>query len=242
MPTASLQKSIYDNIFTRTFGGTVEPAVADLFISGFGYFWFDKLPAKLSEYSGMTDDEMKKVLAALCQRVTPPTRTLNKTTQTGLGGKKWSTPSSIDVGDAITLSFFEMSGMPITRITSAWLDMIRDMRTGTSLLEGDDYSKSKYSATGLYILTKPDGKTLEYALYITGLFPQKDPTDNLSFDVATNDKVDIDIDFNVDNVWRYRFDSSEQTFIKSKCETLISTIATVKQTYMKWAGPSSGSK
>jgi len=239
MPTASLQKSIYDNIFTRTFGGTVEPAVADLFISGFGYFWFDKLPAKLTEYTGMGDDEMKKVLAALCQRVTPPTRTLNKTTQTGLGGKKWSTPTNVDVGDAITLSFFEMSGMPITRIVSAWVDMIRDARHGTSILEGDEYAKTKYSATGLYIVTKPDGKTIEYALYITGMFPQKDPTDNLALDVATNDKVDMDIDFNADNVWRYRFDSSEQSFIKSKCETLINTIMQVKQSYMQWSGPSS---
>ena len=37
MPVSNLQESVYQKIFTRTFGGTVEPAVADLFISGYGF-------------------------------------------------------------------------------------------------------------------------------------------------------------------------------------------------------------
>ena len=186
----------------------------------------------------MTLQQMQQVLSALCQRVTPPTVTLNKTTQTGIGGKKWSTPSNIDVGDTVTVSFFEVSGMPITKIISAWVDMIRDMRTGTSLIEQDDYTKKKYSATGIYFLTKPDGKTMEMAYYFTGMFPQKKPTDSLSLDVATNDKVDMDIDFNADNVWEHRNDG-KQTFIQQKCETLIQTISDIKKKYIEWNGPSS---
>jgi hypothetical protein len=36
---------------------------------------------------------------------------------------------------------------------------------------------------------------------MTGLFPMKDPRDIFSGDINTVDKVEIDIEFNVDNVY-----------------------------------------
>ena len=235
MPVAGIQKSIYRNLFNRSFGGTKEPAVADMYISGFGYFWWEKLPDKLPQYCGLSHDEIKKTLCALTLRVTMPTETLNKTTVTGMGGKKWSVPTNIDVGDTLTIAFLELSGTPIRKIISGWVNMIRDIRTGTAQIEDTEYTKTKYSAAGYYITTKPDGKTVETVDYCTGMFPQKNPFDSFNLDVATNEKVEIDIDFNVDNIWPKELND----FVAAKAQQYITVIAEAKQTYMNWGGPAS---
>lgn len=230
MPKAELQKSIYKNLFTRTFGGTTEPGVADLFISGYGYFWFEYLPPDLPKYvPGMTLSEIQMTLAALCQRVTPPGETINKTTQPGLGGKKWSTPTNLEVGDTATISFFEISGTPLKKIMSGWTRLIRDMRHGASGLKGSDYTKVNYSATGYKILTKPDGMTIETVEYYTGLWPTKNPLDNFNLDIATNDKVDVDIDFSVDNI--YDDFEDKQAWIVSKSEKIIQAITQARESF-----------
>ncbi|MFW6310826.1 MAG: hypothetical protein ACOC1K_01175, partial [Nanoarchaeota archaeon] len=82
------------NIATRKFGGTTH-GVADPYLSGYFYTWFDKLPSGLTDYTGqgvsgisnLTD--IKAVLAATCTGVTPPGGTLNRVEFTGLGGVKW---------------------------------------------------------------------------------------------------------------------------------------------------------
>jgi len=235
----NVQKPIYNNLFTRSFGGTTEPAVADPFISGYGFFYFDKLPDNLQNYVGtMSNKEIQKALSALCIRVTLPTVTLNKTTINGLGGKKWSYPTNIDVSEQATLAFVEVSGAIIKNIISGWVNMIRDIRTGASQLQGPEYTKTKYSATGYYITTKPDGKTIETADLLTGMFPQKDPFDSFNLDIATNDKVEIDVDFNVDNIWRGSDNgpATGQSFVSGMASTIIETIGQARDEFLHWSG------
>jgi len=237
--TANLDKSYMKNLFSRKFGGTREPSVADPFITGYAYVWFDVLPEKLPDYvEGLGKDEIQKTLSALCTSVTLPTATMNKATVPALGGHKWSAPSNFDIGDVVTLRFTELSGTPIMNIINGWYNMIRDLRMGASNLVGDDYTKRKYSAAILYWTTKPDGLTLEKCFYLSGLFPQKDPLDSFNFDMATSDKVDIDIDFNADNIYVGTKDSKSggYQFIIEKCKKYGETIEKSRETILTWNG------
>lgn len=238
MSIGTIQKSVYNNLFTRTFGGTQDPAVADPYISGFGFLWFDKLPDKLQTYSGIDTKSMQKTLAALCVRTTMPTVTMNKTTINGLGGKKWSAPTSLNVGETATLTFTELSGTPVKLIIGNWVNMIRDIRTGVAQIKGPEYSKEKYSGSAYYITTKPDGKTIETAMYMTGMFPEKNPFDSFNLDIATNEKVEMDIEFNVDNIWDGTKDGPEtgQRFVLDQAQTIIETVAEAKETFINWSG------
>jgi hypothetical protein len=155
------------NILTRKFGGTTQ-GVADPYVTGYHFIWFDKIPAGLAAYAGSgisgiaTTSDIQNVLAASCLSVTPPGGTLNKIEYTGLGGVKWAVPGNIDYGNTVSVKFLEFNKTPILDIMHGWVKMIRDYRTGVTDLEdnadGSGYSKSTYSGLMYYWTTAPDAK------------------------------------------------------------------------------------
>ena len=163
------------NIFSRKFGGT-NVGVADPYVTGYHFIYFDKLPnqlvTSLNSYKGlsggaMDETDVKNVLAASCLSVTPPGGTLNKVEYTGLGGVKWAVPGNIDYGNTVSVKFFEFNKTPILDIMHGWVKMIRDYRTGASDLDdskiigqSDGYSKSQYAGLMYYWTTAPDGVTV----------------------------------------------------------------------------------
>jgi hypothetical protein len=221
-----------ENILTRKFGGTTV-GVADPYVTGYHFVWFDKLPSGLPAYvastgnSGIsTDGEIKNILAASCTGVsTIPGGTLNKIEYTGLGGIKWAVPGNIDYGNAVSMKFIEFNKTPILDIFHGWVKMIRDYRTGvTDLEDGDDgsgYTKKTYAGLVYYWTTAPDAKTVEFFACYDGVFPSKDPQDLFVSDVETVGRLDIEIEFNVDYAWR-------ENWVKTKCQSLANTFANVK--------------
>ena len=210
------------NLFSRKFGGTTV-GVADPYISGMFFIWFDKLPTVLASYvspgkAGIaSNSEIKNILAASCTGVTPPGGTLNKIEFTGLGGIKWSVPGNIDYGNSLTLKFIEFNKTPLLDITHGWLKMIRDYRTGASnLIDGDDgsgYTKNTYAGLMYYWTTAPDGKSVEYYACYDGVYPTKDPQDLYSGDVENVARLDVEIEFNVDNPYH-------EPWVYDKCQAL----------------------
>jgi len=213
-----------DNVFSRKFGGT-SVGVADPYVSGYHFIWFDQLPGLLAtalqKYGGsrqaLSVADMQKVLAASCLSVTPPGGTLNKVEYTGLGGVKWAVPGNIDYGNTVSVKFFEFSKTPILNIMHSWVKLIRDYRTGASdiLLEdkeaGDGYSKRTYAGLMYYWTTAPDGLTVEYYACYDGVFPSKDPQDLFTSDVETVGRLDAEIEFNVDYAWH-------EDWVYKKCQ------------------------
>ncbi len=205
-----------NNILTRKFGGTTV-GVADPYVTGYHFVWFDKLPAGLTKFitesggrSGLSsNDDCKNILAASCLSVTPPGGTLNKVEFTGLGGVKWAVPGNIDYGNTVTVKFLEMNKLPILDIMHSWVKLIRDYRTGvTDLIDGDSgdgYTKKNYSALMYYWTTAPDAKTVEYFACYDGMFPAKDPQDLYTSDVETVGRLDVEIEFNVDYAWHEKW-------------------------------------
>jgi len=217
------------NILTRNFGGTTV-GVAEPYLTGTHFVWFDKIPADListiSDLNGTsglsTAGEVQSLLAGACYSVTPPGGTLNKVEFTGLGGIKFSVPGNIDYGNTVSVKFLEFSGTPILDIFHGWVQMIRDYRTGTSSLEAgaerSGYRKNKYACVMFYWTTAPDGKTVEYYACYDGVFPSKDPQDLFSSDVETVGRLDVEIEFNVDYIWH-------EGWVKDKCQSLADSFA-----------------
>jgi len=215
-----------DNIFSRKFGGTGKIGVADPYVTGYHFIWFDKLPTSLisalNGYGGisgatLTEADVRQVLAATCLSVTPPGGTLNKVEYTGLGGVKWAVPGNVDYGNTVSVKFFEFNKTPILDIMHGWVKMIRDYRTGASdLVDGDadanGYTKATYAGLMYYWTTAPDGLTVEYYACYDGVFPSKDPQDLFTSDVETVGRLDVEIEFNVDYAWH-------EKWVFDKCKT-----------------------
>jgi hypothetical protein len=216
-----------NNIYTRKFGGTTI-GVADPYVSGYFFIWFNSIPASLPSIVNASGNanvsssgEIQSILAGSCTGVTPPGGTLNKIEFTGLGGVKWSVPGNIDYGTGVTLKFLEFNKTPILDIIHGWTKMIRDYRTGVSqLVDGEDgggYSKSKYASTLFYWTVAPDGQTPEYYACYDGVFPTKDPQDLFASDVENVAKLDVEIEFNVDYIYH-------EQWVYNKCLSLTQEI------------------
>ena len=215
------------NILTRRFGGTTA-GVADPYTTGYHFIWFDKLPAKLIDYtrnmnSGIANvQDIQLILAATCLSVTPPGGTLAKIEYTGLGGIKWAVPGNIDYGNTVSIKFFEFSKTPILDIFHGWVKLIRDYRTGVTEInagEGAGYSKSVYAGLLYYWTTAPDAKTVEYFACYDGVFPAKDPQDLFTSDVETVGKLEVEIEFNVDYAWH-------ETWVRDKINSVFVPVIT----------------
>ena len=221
--------SAFNNMVTKTrdrnWGGTAQTVACEPYLSGYSYIKWN-LPEpltkfikhyKVTNYNDQTKTavsamDANNVLESACTSVTPPGGTINRAEYSGLGGVKWAVPSSMDYGDSITIRYIEFSGLPIQRIHRAWFNFIRDNKIGLTALSGGShqnsvspgtyYNKANYSATLLYWTTKPDGVTVEFAAAYSGLFPTKDPHDIFTGDITAIDKVEIDMDYNVDFIWQ----------------------------------------
>jgi len=231
------------NVLTRRFGGTTV-GVADPYVTGYHFVWFDKLPPNLPNYttemnSGLENlNDIRYVLAASCLSVTPPGGTLAKVEFTGLGGVKWAVPGNIDYGNTVSIKFLEFNKTPILDIFHGWTKLIRDYRTGvTELIDGQDgagYTKATYAGLIYYWTTAPDAKTVEYFACFDGCFPAKDPQDLYTSDVETVGKLEVEIEFNVDYQWH-------EPWVKDKIvSTFIPTIAQSKITVDAYGEKQSG--
>jgi len=210
-------KALSGNLFSRKFGGTTK-GVADPFISGYFFGTFESLPTAVA--SSVPGISAVNLIQAGLTSVTLPTANLNKTTLDGLGGNKWHVPAGIDIGDTCSLKFVEMSGLPYFQLFHTWFNLIRDIRTGVSQLSS--YSKEAYAANFIYAATTPNGSTIEFACYMTGMFPTKDPFDIYGGDITAIDKVDYEQEFSVDYVW------VNDKWVKDKAATLIKSAETGK--------------
>lgn len=202
------------NRLTRRFGGT-SFGTADPYVSGYGFIWPLRLPDSLEKFMSSEDvpphlkitsnKDICNILTASCLSVTPPGGTVNRVEFTGLGGLKWSVPGNVDYGNSLSIKFLEYSGLPILNIFHRWCKMIRDLRTGVSNLfsasENGEYTKKSYSGVFLYWTTKPNAKDIEFYAMYDGVFPTKDPMDLYTFDVESVDKLEVEIEFNVDYIW-----------------------------------------
>lgn len=201
---ASSFYSVNQNMFTRKFGTHTAPV--EPYITGYHFCEWVKLPNALSDstlYEGKEPlklADIKSLLNGLTYSVNVPSRTINKTEIVGLGGVKWTAPTSQDEDTNISCRYLETVDLPIKRIMHAWTTLLRNNLTGTSYIESR-YDKSQYSGAMYYWTVTPGGRDVQFYACYTGLWPTKDPNDSFSHDVAANDKLEIDIDYSFDQAF-----------------------------------------
>ena len=153
--------------------------------------------------------EAHLMLSSLCEGVTTlPGGTLNVVDITAMGGAKWGAPGSVDHGDQVTLKFREMSNQPIKKFITAWTNLVRHTNTAMSELHtegeagtGSDYTKRNFSADLVYWTSKPNGRDIEFAVKMNGVYPLSDLSSQISADIATVDGQTFDVNFHVDDLW-----------------------------------------
>lgn len=223
--------------YMRFFGGSAKENPIDPYITGYHYIFFE-LPTELRTsilnqirednpedskgQFGSTGAEIEQILNIHNLSLTPPTTTLNKTTMTGVGGTKWHVPTNLDISDTFTVRYNEYSGLPIYSIHRYWVNAIRNQFLGIGNITGAGDDKGltyqpDYKANVIYATVRPDMQTVEFAALYTGVFPTKIPQDSFASDLATSDKIEVDIDYHVD----FMYDNNPDVIQKVK--TLIST-------------------
>ncbi len=201
-----------ENRFSRRWGTTTSHV--DPYITGYHFCRWSYLPPQLPlnvshagfatmENNVLKNTELANLMESVTLSVTIPGATVNKAEINGLGNIKWAVPTNVDWDNTCTCKYLETSGLPIFSLFHGWVRMIRDYRAGVSTIDGNpgDYNKSNYAGTMYYWTTEPNGKYVEYHCCMTGMFPTKDPTDLFGHDITAYDKLEIDIDYNVDYLW-----------------------------------------
>jgi len=205
----------------RNWGGTSASVSCEPYLSGFHFTkWY--LPKKLSVYlsknlatptNGESDSASdsktaEDMLSAACISFTPPGQNVNFIEYMGTCGIKWNRPTQVEYGNSVQVKFLEMTGIPIFRIHSAWVNMIRENKSGykTGTEPGVwDYHQTHYAANLLYWTTKPDGITVEFAAAYSGVMPSRDAQEAFSSDVANVDKVEFDMEYRIDRIWNEKW-------------------------------------
>jgi hypothetical protein len=208
------------NRFSRRWGTIA--SIVEPYITGYHFVRWSYLPTALGAnvaYAGkgtnteLGNKDIRNVLESSTLSVTIPGATINKAEFNGLGNIKWAVPTNIEWDNTCTCKYLEASGLPVFSIMHGWVRMIRDYRSGVTTLDSQagGYNKSTYAATMYYWTTEPNGKWVEYHCCMTGMFPTKDPTDLFGHDITSYDKLEIDIDYNVDYLWH-------ENWTYSKCQ------------------------
>jgi len=188
--------------FQRKWG--TEKNVVEPYITGYHFGYFQYIPPGVGVVlENLFPDappakSINNILSSLIMSVDIPPGTLNKIEFPGVGGIKSTAPAFQEIDNSFSVKFLEVSGIPVFKILSSWCYLMRDTVLGVTSLPV--YNKSNYAGSMYYWTTKPDGVSIEFAAYITGIYPTKNPFDAFSHDLTNIDRLDITAEFAMDYI------------------------------------------
>lgn len=185
--------------------GTSPNKIVEPYVTGYHFANFSYVPSQISNVMAtmfpssdlVPSKSIANILSSTVLAVNVPGININRTTVEGLGGIKFTLPTSTEFENTFSVKFLEVSGTPIFKIISSWARLVRDTIYGISLSN----NKSSYSGSMFYWTTRPDGITVEFACCLSGIYPTKIPTDSFSHDLANIDKLEIEVEFAVDYIF-----------------------------------------
>jgi hypothetical protein len=212
--------------YTRYKGG--HKATNGPYVSGYWYLLIE-LPIKLSNIStpkqsdnlfpvdGEVRKKIQKYLHATAESFTPPSKTIQKGEISGYGGVKKYVILNQSITPTFSVSFFELSGMPIQKIFKIWSNMINSQYgfTQSQIYKGklfaflckptwtpDDYI-SDPNNQGVQVPTSYNisPADVEEMFYFEGVFPESDGNDVLSTNISQNSIATYNIQFSFDSYY-----------------------------------------
>jgi len=173
---------------------------ADPMISGFGFVFFTVLPPKLRSV------ENAHLLGALVNTITVPDITLNNIEYAGRDGGKWGVPGDVVMGgQTISMNFTELVGIPVHKLLSAWVTLMRNPQYG--FMSEIDWKQEQYKGRITYCTCTPDLK-VQFAAVYAGIYPTSIKDDAFGYDKTSQQAINIEAVFQFDH---YPYKSNEIT-------------------------------
>lgn len=195
----------YSDDMRGMFGGNKH--YLDPYTTGYHFIYFF-LPKTLAKESGVGE-----FLTTVCQQVSIPGITVNPIEYNGLNDMKWYVPgTTVLERNTFECTFIEMEGIPVTTILGRWITLFRNVLYGiadpgvftdftNNAQESEShYSQGNYKGKVVYATTLPDAATVQFAAVFTGAFPTKIPTDIFESQRATQEKKEVQITFQFDQM------------------------------------------
>lgn len=204
----------YENQFNRVFVRDKLDYESEPLVTGY-YFLSFSLPKTLSnpggEYSAIDYTSANHVLNAVNTSITLPDISITQVTIDGLGGTWNTVPGRLDISKTFNVKYWETFSGEVTAIIRSWLFQLRDPRSGASRIANSkapkgtntDYTQQKYKGQLWWWMTDPTIDRVIFAMEYLGIWPTNLPLSSISQDVATNDKVEIEITFAYDRPFFY---------------------------------------
>lgn len=198
----------YPDRFRKFFGEHSNNA--DPMINGYGMVFFQYLPSQIS------NQDNKKLITALCTNFTGPGMTISTEQYGGRDGGKWAVPTVANMdSNEITLHFWELVGLPVYKLISAWVSLLRNPQYG--YMTDIQWRQSQYKGKMMYCSCTPDMK-VQYAKVYSGIMPLKINDDAFNGDIENQGKIEFDVTFSFDH---YPYSSTD---IINNAQTMVDTM------------------
>lgn len=215
----------YPDQLRTIFGGN--SSYIDPYTTGYHFMYFFP-PTPLQSQVG-------KFLQTICLSVTIPGITVNPIEYNGTNNMKWYVPGTVEYeNNRFSCKFNEFAGLPVLQIIGSWANIFRNMIYGIADPDTGGASQGDYKGRAIYATTLPDGKTIQFAAAFTGVFPLKVPTDSFGSDKATQEKVEMEIEFSFDMM--YTGEQVMSTASSLVSSTVSSSISKITEMYSEAAG------
>jgi len=205
----------YKNQFNRVFVADgmdyeSEPLVTGYFFLSFNYPSSIASPSN-SQYGSVTRDNAIAVMNAVNTGIDLPDISISVVTIDGLGGTWNSVPGRLDIGKTFNVKYWETFNGEVVNVHRQWLFQLRDPRSGAARVHTDsaakgiatNYRQDKYKGQLWWFMTDPNIDRVIFAIEFLGIWPTNLPLSNIANDVATNDKVEINITYSYDRPYFY---------------------------------------
>ena len=212
--TAMTRVNGYDNQFNRVFVRDKLQYESEPLVTGY-YFLSFSLPQTLSnpggEYSQINYSDANRVLNSVNTSITLPDISITQVTVDGLGGTWNTVPGRLDIAKTFNVKYWETFSGEVTATIRSWLFQLRDPRSGASRIKNakaplstsTNYTQQKYKGQLWWWMTDPTIDRAIFAMEYLGIWPTNLPLSSINQDVATNDKVEIEITFAYDRPFFY---------------------------------------
>ncbi len=205
--------------YTRYEGG--HKSLSSPFVSGYWYLLLElpigKLDGVITEHLSMFSTDltkhvkMKKYLHCLAETFTPPSKTIQKGEVSGFGGIKKFIPLNQTITSNFSITFIELSDMPVHKIFKIWSNMFNS-QYGNSFspvnksrayifLCKPTWSHTTGTGSGLIRELAPSIEDVEEMYYFEGVFPETDGSDSLNSDISVNELTKYQIQFSFDSYY-----------------------------------------
>jgi hypothetical protein len=121
----------------------------------------------------------------------------------GFAGQRYQTVGLVrDNTDSVTISVYELSGLPIREYLETWVSGVTDPRSGVAHYHGllasgvlGEFSPKNHTMEVYYATLDPTATNLEYGCLFAHMFPRRVSKDHLNFEQGNRNNALIDMEF-----------------------------------------------